>query len=308
LGAPVLQPSSDDPMCEAVKRAARAGLVVVASAGNYGRSADGKTVLGSITSPANSAHAIAVGAIDTHGTADRSDDTIAPYSSRGPTAYDLRLKPDLAAPGQHIVSAEASNAYLPTTYPAHHVTGQGPNAYFQLSGTSMSAAVVSGAAALLIDDRPALRAADARLALQVTATFMPEAGLVGAGAGNMNVLAAVDLVNGGDSPAQQFGPSIQPAANSWLRGDPSVYADSIVWGVNNASIVWGIGSNSIVWGIDADSIVWGVNSNSIVWGVKPASIVWGIGTSSIVWGLNAESIVWGVDSESIVWGIDNTGA
>src|SRR5262249_52958542 len=75
LGAPVLQPYADDPLCEAVERAVRAGIVVVAAAGNYGRTADGKTVYGGIMSPANSPFAIAVGAIDTHGTADRSDDT-----------------------------------------------------------------------------------------------------------------------------------------------------------------------------------------------------------------------------------------
>src|SRR5262249_19952484 len=65
LGAPVLQSYHDDPMCEAVERAVRAGLVVVAAAGNYGRTPDGKTVLGSITSPANDPYAIAVGAVDT---------------------------------------------------------------------------------------------------------------------------------------------------------------------------------------------------------------------------------------------------
>ena len=46
LGAPVLQPYRDDPLCEAVERAVRAGLVVVAAAGNYGKTADGKSVMG----------------------------------------------------------------------------------------------------------------------------------------------------------------------------------------------------------------------------------------------------------------------
>ena len=112
LGAPVLQPYRDDPLCEAVERAVRAGIVVVAAAGNYGQTADGKSVYGAITSPANSPYAIAVGAIDTHDTAQRSDDTLATYSSRGPTRYDLVIKPDLAAPGSHIVSAEAAGGYL----------------------------------------------------------------------------------------------------------------------------------------------------------------------------------------------------
>jgi len=60
IGAPVLQPYRDDPLCEAVERAAAAGLLVVTSAGNLGRLG-----FGSITSPANDPAAIAVGALDT---------------------------------------------------------------------------------------------------------------------------------------------------------------------------------------------------------------------------------------------------
>ncbi len=319
LGAPVLQPYADDPLCEAVERAVRAGLVVVASAGNYGRTADGKMVLGSISSPANSPHAIAVGAIDTHGTPERSDDTVAPYSSRGPTAYDLLLKPDVAAPGHHIVSAEASSAYLPTTYPSHHVTGQGANAYFQLSGTSMSAAVVSGAVALLLEETPDLRPVEAKAALQLTATFMPEAGLVGAGAGNVNVLAAVELVAEptGAGLSERRSPRSyevrwmdQTANRAFQPIGRSARANSIVWGIRNGSTRGAVSDTSIVWGVRDNSIVWGVKDSSIVWGVKDSSIVWGLQPSSIVWGLTDDAlaaptpIVWGVTGDSIVWGID----
>jgi len=193
LGAPVLQPYRDDPLCEAVERAVRAGLVVVVAAGNYGKTLDGRSVYGAIASPANSPYAIAVGAIDTHDTAQRSDDTLATYSSKGPTRYDLIVKPDLSAPGSHIKSAEATDSYLSKTYPARHVSGTGANAVIQLSGTSMSAAVVSGAAALVLDARGSLKPADTKAALQLTSTFMPEAGIIGAGAGMINVLAAVEL-------------------------------------------------------------------------------------------------------------------
>src|SRR5207302_5921814 len=75
LGAPVMQPYRDDPLCEAVERAVAAGIVVVAAAGNYGVSSDGRLVLGSIASPGNDPNVITVGALDTHSTADRSDDT-----------------------------------------------------------------------------------------------------------------------------------------------------------------------------------------------------------------------------------------
>jgi serine protease AprX len=173
LGAPVTQPYRDDPLCEAVERAVRKGIVVVAAAGNYGRTLEGKSVYGAIASPANSPFALTVGALDTHGTPQRSDDTLAAYSSKGPTKFDLVIKPDLVAPGSHIVSAEATEAYLSKTYSERHVAGSGPNAYMQLSGTSMAAGVVSGAAALLLDQRAGLRPADTKAILQLTSSFMP---------------------------------------------------------------------------------------------------------------------------------------
>ncbi len=73
-----MQSYLDDPLCQAVERAARAGLVVVTSAGNLGQTEDGKTMLASVTSPGISPFAITVGAIRTQGTADRSDDALAP--------------------------------------------------------------------------------------------------------------------------------------------------------------------------------------------------------------------------------------
>src|SRR5580765_6203085 len=197
LGAPVLQPYRDDPLCEGVERA---GLVVVAAAGNYGKTADGKMVMGGITAPANSPYAIAVGAIDTHDTAQRSDDTLATYSSKGPTRYDLVLKPDLAAPGSHIKSAEAADSYLSKNYPQRHVSGTGADAVMQLSGTSMAAGFVSGAAALVLDAREELTPQDTKTALQVTSTFLSSAGVVGAGAGMINALAAVELAATNEIP------------------------------------------------------------------------------------------------------------
>ena len=64
LGAPVVQSYRDDPVCEAVERAIAAGIVVVAAAGNYGLTADGRLALGGITSPGNTPSAITVGALD----------------------------------------------------------------------------------------------------------------------------------------------------------------------------------------------------------------------------------------------------
>ncbi|HEX4931919.1 MAG TPA: S8 family serine peptidase, partial [Gemmatimonadaceae bacterium] len=193
LGHPVTEPSASDPLCAAVARAADAGIVVVVSAGNYGLTSTGSPVLGGITSPGNSPFAITVGAIDTGGTLDVSDDQVAPYSSKGPTAYDLAVKPDLVAPGSRVVSLEAHQSYLSTTYPAWHVAGKNRNGYLRLSGTSMAAAVVGGGAALLLNAQPQLSPAQVKVALQMGARFMPREGLVASGTGSVNFDRSLEL-------------------------------------------------------------------------------------------------------------------
>jgi len=329
IGGPVLQPYRDDPLCEAVERAVKAGITVVVAAGNLGRTLEGKSVYGAIMTPGNSPYALTVGAIDTHGTPERSDDTLAPYSSKGPTRYDLVLKPDVSAPGSHIVSAEAAGSYLSKTYPQRHIAGAGSNAYMQLSGTSMSAGVVSGAVALLLDQRPSLKPADAKAALQLTSTFMPAAGLVGAGAGEVNVLSASKFLESGQLNSTEISdelttPSriayVNTSQRELLNNQVTEKASSIVGGPSiswhRASVIWGPGpsAQSIVWGAstDAQSIVWGASTDalSIVWGASTdaQSIVWGASTDaqSIVWGASTDalSIVWGAstDALSIVWG------
>ena len=71
LGRPVFESYLDDPLCQAVERACRAGIVVVASAGNYGKLPDGRRSWAAITSPGNSPYALTVGALDTRGTVGR---------------------------------------------------------------------------------------------------------------------------------------------------------------------------------------------------------------------------------------------
>jgi serine protease AprX len=186
LGHPVTEPSATDPLCEEVLKATQAGIVVVASAGNSGKMPDGRPILGGISSPGNSPWAITVGALNTWETNGRSDDSVTTYSSRGPTRYDLAVKPDVVAPGNKIVSLEASNSYLAASYSFLHVAGSSTNAYCRLSGTSMSAPMVSGAVALLLQGSPNLSAAQIKLALQSGATYLPDAGLMGGGAGSVD--------------------------------------------------------------------------------------------------------------------------
>ncbi len=319
LGGPVVQSYRDDPLCEAVDRAIDAGIVVVASAGNHGQTADGRRIFGAITSPGNHPGVITVGALDTRQTADRSDDGIAPWSSRGPTMYDLVMKPDLVAPGTRVTSAEAAGSYLSTAFPQRHVAGSGATGYMQLSGTSMAASVVSGAAALLLESRPKLSPRETKLALQITSSLMAPEGLAAAGSGSMNIDVA-SLVVDGLRPGRTKGHSqskddtlgaglaqgdVRFLVISHSNGDSIVWgnaADSIVWGNFLDSIVWGNSADSIVWGNAADSIVWGNANDSIVWGNAADSIVWGNANDSIVWGNFVDSIVWGNSADSIVWG------
>lgn len=100
LGGPSSKDWENDPINQAVKAAYEAGIVVMAAAGNEGPNR--KTV----GSPGNSPHAITVGAADDKETPDPSDDTMAEFSSRGPTK-DGRPKPDIVAPGEHIFAALA---------------------------------------------------------------------------------------------------------------------------------------------------------------------------------------------------------
>ena len=197
LGHQVTEPAALDPMDQAVARAVQAGIVVVAAAGNDGVAANGSPILGGITVPGNSPLAITVGALNTWGTVDRSDDTLATYSSRGPTKYDLAVKPDLVAPGNKIISLEAAGTYLPRTYSYLHKAGVAPNGYLQLSGTSMATPMVSGAVALMLQGNSRLSGNQVKLALQMGSTYMPDAGLIGAGAGSANFWASRKMAASG---------------------------------------------------------------------------------------------------------------
>ena len=222
-------------MCKAVERAVQAGIVVVAAAGNRGKDAEGRSVHGLIESPGNDPYVITVGATNTKGTARRSDDELATYSSKGPTWIDGIIKPDLAAPGNKIVSAEALGGSLIAEHATLHASGAGADAYMTLSGTSMSAGVVSGAAALVLEANSKLTPAQVKVALQYSSTYMPGPGLVGAGAGALNAAAAIDSALNGPSKESTLigGETVQPSG--LVTFDPrasksSVSSDQIVFG------------------------------------------------------------------------------
>src|SRR6185503_15239138 len=129
----------------------RAGLIVVAAAGNHGRNPEtGLPGYAGITSPGNAPDAITVGATRTADTATRSDDRVAPYSSLGPTWYDGFAKPDIVAPGNTLVSDAPPTSTLVRNYPSLVVT-YNLQTYLKLSGTSMATGVVSGLVATMLE-------------------------------------------------------------------------------------------------------------------------------------------------------------
>lgn len=89
LGRPVYESYTKDPLCQAVENAWRAGIVVVVSAGNEGRNnSAGTNGYGTIMSPGNDPYVITVGAMKDNSSISRADDTVASYSSKGPTVSD----------------------------------------------------------------------------------------------------------------------------------------------------------------------------------------------------------------------------
>src|SRR5882672_10340930 len=177
LGRAVYESYKLDPLCQAVEKAWKNGIVVVVAAGNNGRYQP-TSGYATVTSPGNDPYVLTVGAMKTMDTPSRVDDLVASYSSKGPTAIDAIAKPDLVAPGNLLVSLEAPGSTLYNQYPgnrvpySYYVNGgstASSTSYFTLSGTSMATGVVSGAVADLLQKSPYLTPDQVKARLMKTA-------------------------------------------------------------------------------------------------------------------------------------------
>jgi serine protease AprX len=286
LGKGVEESQGNDPLVQAVNAVWDAGVVVVVSAGNHGTSGHY-----TVTSPGNSRKVITVGSLTDQGSGNYvNDDRVSSFSSRGPTLYDKVLKPDLVAPGNKIVAPFAPGATLGTLLPPSRVfcgtSGSCSWRYLQLSGTSMAAGVVSGAAARMIDKDPTLTPDTVKARLMRTARKMPgDPTATGAGAldveaamnatGVMNVPALSPLMklssNGQIAYVQDtaalWGHSSWGAGHLWAQG--YLWTDASAVGV--AGYLW---SNAYLWtnaNLWADAYLW---TNGFLWteAVAPASV------------------------------------
>ena len=141
LGAQPFISTALNPLDRAAEVAWNDGIAVVASAGNAG------PFNGTILSPGDDPLVITAGALDDNGTASSADDTMTAFSSVGPTSPDGWFKPDLVASGRSVVSLRAPGSTIDQDYPSARIG----TTNFVGSGTSFSAAITSGAAALVLE-------------------------------------------------------------------------------------------------------------------------------------------------------------
>ena len=256
FGGTALSGYQDDLLASAVEMLNFAGLTVVVSAGNSGAGQS------TITTPATDPFVITVGADDDHNTSGLRDDSVAKWSSRGPTAFDGIAKPDLIAPGRKVIGLRAAGSTIDALYGDRRVKAKGASVaqYFTMSGTSVAAPIVAGVVALYLERHPS--ATPREVKRQLTATARPLAGVraTDQGAGVVDAYAAVTKA----PVAAPFTPYPASAAFAEqvfvkLYGQPIVWRDtSFHGGVDSSGIRW----SDITW----DDITWDdVTWEDITW-------------------------------------------
>mgnify|MGYP003694244833 CR=1 FL=1 len=248
LGHPIFEPAATDPLVQAVERAVQAGIVVVASAGNFGTNPD--------TRPGRMRrhHVARERAIrrsrwapPTFGTIDRSDDAVAPYSLRGRPGTTGSPSPIIVAPGDRIVADyQQRNAVRDLTQlrvpaPRRRVRA----CTCRLTGSSMAAAVVTGVVATSarrepLDPRSQLDADGEAQSLrgegapQYTATHLANTDALAQGAGEVNAAGAIALMRALDTGVEPWTiGAVTPSTT--FGGRSQVWSTNIVWGTSFCS-------------------------------------------------------------------------
>jgi serine protease AprX len=282
----------EDPLNQAVMKAWQAGIVVIASAGNNGL--DPMT----IGVPGNVPYVITVGAMtDNYTESNATDDKLATFSAAGPT-FEGFVKPEIVAPGGHLAGLMAFDTQIVQEHPEFHDGGR----YFEMSGTSQAAGVVSGVAALILSQDPSLTPDEVKCRLMDSAhaafndkgelaysVFQQGSGVVNAAdalASTANACAnqALDIAQDIEGNDHFFGPAnINNDGNFYVEG----LGDEYVWRFDDSNL-------------DGDSLIWRMNfaENALDWR-NTAS------TDSLIWRMNIEtdSLIWrmSVESDSLIW-------
>jgi serine protease AprX len=294
INSTVEQSYHDSPLNAAAEILWLNGIVVVAAGGNKTIDTGYDPIF---AAPANDPFVITVGATEEKGDADRTNDVIASFSSYDET-IDLIIKPEIHAPGKDIVSVLADSSWWRNDHPDRFVDG----GYFRISGTSMSAPMVSGAIALLLQAEPDLTPN------QVKYRIMQSAGRVGKG--NYLDVYALLTTPTTEEANQEVIPHMLLAKMAliayWSNTECGETCDweNIDWGaVNWDSVNW----NSVNWNsVNWNSVNWNsVNWNSVNWNsVNWNSVNWNsVNWNSVNWNsVNWNSVNWNsVNWNSVHW-------
>jgi len=241
-----------------VESAWLAGVTVVAAAGN-----DGPTQ-GTVAMPGADPFVITVGSFADQGTLATNDDRESLFSSRGPTR-DGFAKPDVLAPGEHVVSLRVPGTALDREEndSRNRAAGDLPTGpYARLSGTSASTAMTTGAAAVILEAHRNYSATQVKGALiaggrRIAATRTP-------GLDVDDALAARPArVNAGLVPSLVLLRLLAESGNAL----PDIAWDGISWeGISWESISWeGVAWESVSWeGVTWDGVTW----DGVTWDLR----------------------------------------
>jgi serine protease AprX len=293
-----------DPLAHAAEQAWHKGIVVVVAVGNQGLK------VAKVNNPAYDPYLIAVGSDDANGTATTADDAISSFSNTG----DGTRNPDLVAPGEHVVGLRAAGSYLDQTYPAARIGDR----LFRGSGTSQAAAVVSGAAALLISQRPELKPDQVKALLMGTAAAIPGATTAEQGAGLIDLAKAKDAatpqkvqsfkVSTGIGSLEAARGSVHvKVAGREVRGEVDVRGRSFNASTVAAGMQNGTNWNGVTWsGVTWSGVTWsGVTWSGVTWsGVTWSGVTWsGVTWSGVTWsGVTWSGVTWsGVTWSGVTW-------
>ncbi|MDP9242902.1 MAG: S8 family serine peptidase [Actinomycetota bacterium] len=275
FGTDSTQSYTRDPLAYAAEVAWRKGIVVVASAGNdgYGSSA--------LNDPASDPYVLAVGAVDLNGTSGHNDDNVPSWSSTG----DGTRNPDLVAPGVSVVSLRDPGSQIDQDNPSAVVGTR----FFRGSGTSQATAVVSGAAALLLDERPGITPDQVKGILNGSATKVPGGNFQAQGHGAIDLDAARYYST--PNTAQTFAPSTGLGTLEGSRGTAHLTADNVT--LQGEEDIFAMPWNPPVWAasVAADSSWTGGTWNGSVWtGSAWTTASWtGNAWGSVLWTRNSWS-------------------
>jgi serine protease AprX len=219
-GTNSIQSASVDPLAYAVEQAWKAGIVVVAAAGNTGYQR-GNGAPG-LADPGYNPYVIAVGGSDSMGTGQVKDDRVASYSASSSGCGSCK-NPDFVAPGSHLQGLRVVNSWLD----ANHSEGRLDGTYFRGSGTSQAAAIVSGAVALVLQKYPSMSPDLVKRYFASNATKLASFDSQAQGAGEIRLRQMLSKTPQWSYTGQNFTPGNGTGSIEIARGQDHISRDGV---------------------------------------------------------------------------------